>query len=272
MANPWFRLYSEFASDHKMQMMSEAYQRRYVMLLCLRCSNGDVTLQDEEVAFQLRISSDEWSETKSVFIGKNLIDKHNKVLAWERRQFISDSSVERVRKHREKKKHDGNVTVTPPDTDQNRADSEQNSEEKKARKARHSRELDVIPDPDFGGDKLVEVWRLFVDQRRNAKNPMTAKGAELAIKILRKSFDSGFCPVAIVEKSIMNGWSGIFAAKPGDERLNGKPLTSQLTHHQATKLAASRMIFGDERTIQNERIIDITPVSAAPAQLGAKDF
>lgn len=46
----------------------------------------------------------------------------------------------------------------------------------------------------------------------------------------------------------------------------------QLTHHQATKLAASRMIFGDERTIQNERIIDITPVSAAPAQLGAKDF
>lgn len=128
MSNPWFRLYSEFASDHKMQMMSEAYQRRYVMLLCLRCSNGDVTLQDEEVAFQLRISSDEWSETKAAFIGKNLIDKHNRVLAWERRQFISDSSVERVRKHREKVKHERNVTVTPPDTEQNRTDAEQSRE------------------------------------------------------------------------------------------------------------------------------------------------
>lgn len=128
MSNPWFRLYSEFASDHKMQMMSEAYQRRYVMLLCLRCSNGDVTLQDEEVAFQLRISSDEWSQTKAVFVAKNLIDKHNRVLAWERRQFISDSSVERVRKHREKVKHERNVTVTPPDTEQNRTDAEQSRE------------------------------------------------------------------------------------------------------------------------------------------------
>lgn len=53
---------------------------------------------------------------------------------------------------------------------------------------------------------------------------------------------------------------------------NSTPNQPQLTHHQATKLAASRMIFGDERTIQNERIIDITPVSAASAQLGAKDF
>ena len=74
MANPWFRLYAEFASDHKIQMMSEAFQRRFVMLLCLRCSNGDVTLQDEEVAFQLRISNDDWLETKASFVAKNLID------------------------------------------------------------------------------------------------------------------------------------------------------------------------------------------------------
>lgn len=61
MANPWFRMYAEFATDPKVQMMSEADQRRFVMLLCLRCSNDDVTLHDDEVAFQLRISNDEWS-------------------------------------------------------------------------------------------------------------------------------------------------------------------------------------------------------------------
>ena len=47
MANPWFRLYSEFATDPKVQMMSESYQRRFIMLLCIRC-NGDVTLQKQK--------------------------------------------------------------------------------------------------------------------------------------------------------------------------------------------------------------------------------
>ena len=72
MANPWFRMYAEFATDPKVQMMSEADQRRFVMLLCLRCSNDDVTLHDDEVAFQLRISNEEWAATKAVFVAKNL--------------------------------------------------------------------------------------------------------------------------------------------------------------------------------------------------------
>ena len=116
MSNPWFRLYSEFATDPKVQMMSESYQRRFIMLLCIRC-NSDVTLQDEEVAFQLRISNEEWAETKAVFVAKELIDSDNSPLAWDRRQFVSDSSAARVAKHREKKKNACNVTVTPPDTD-----------------------------------------------------------------------------------------------------------------------------------------------------------
>lgn len=128
MSNPWFRLYAEFASDHKIQMMPESYQRRYVMLLCLRCSNGNVTLQDEEIAFQLRISNDEWSQTKASFLVKNLIDEDNSIPAWDKRQFVSDSSAERVRRFREKKKHSETVTVTPPDTE---ADTDTDTEQKK---------------------------------------------------------------------------------------------------------------------------------------------
>lgn len=116
-SNPWFRLYSEFAIDAKMQMMSEAFQRRYIMLLCLRCSNGDVTLQDDEVAFQLRISNDDWMATKAVFVDKNLITEDGRIVAWDKRQYISDSSAERVARHRERKKQGCNVTETPPDTD-----------------------------------------------------------------------------------------------------------------------------------------------------------
>ena len=116
MANTWFRLYAEFANDPKVQMMSEADQRRYIMLLCLRC-NGDVTLQDEEVAFQLRISNEEWARTKSLFVSKNLINEDNQPTSWDKRQFASDSSAERVARHRANKKQPCNVTVTPPEAD-----------------------------------------------------------------------------------------------------------------------------------------------------------
>jgi hypothetical protein len=130
MANQWFRLYAEFATDPKVQMLPEALQRRLIMIFCLRCGNDDVTLQDNEVTFQLRISNEEWQETKKIFIEKGFMDSENNVLNWDKRQFRSDTSNARVAKHREKKrlektsqdaplkmKQECNVTVTPPDTD-----------------------------------------------------------------------------------------------------------------------------------------------------------
>lgn len=117
----WFRMYSEFATDPKVQMMSEAYQRRYIMLLCLRCGNDSETFHDDEIAFQLRVTTEEWAATKAVFIEKGLIDHDNQPLAWDKRQYVSDSSTARVRAHRQRKKQQVkqgcNVTVTPPDTD-----------------------------------------------------------------------------------------------------------------------------------------------------------
>ena len=113
----WFRMYGEFATDPKVQMMSEADQRRFVMLLCLRCSNDDVTLHETEIAFQLRISNEEWATSKATFMSKGLIDDECKPVAWDRRQFVSDSSKSRVAAHRAKKKQECNVTVTPPETE-----------------------------------------------------------------------------------------------------------------------------------------------------------
>lgn len=131
MTNTWFRLYAEFATDPKVQMLSEADQRRYIMLLCLRCSNGDVTLQDAEVAFQLRISNEEWSITKASLMDKGLINEVSQPTAWDRRQFVSDSSAARVARHRERKRQDCNVTVTPPDTDTDTDTEKEKSKKKK---------------------------------------------------------------------------------------------------------------------------------------------
>lgn len=117
MANPWFRMYAEFATDAKVQSMSEAMQRRLMMLFCLRCSDVLATLQEDELAFAMRLNSDELAETKALFVRKGFTDSEWNLLNWDKRQFNSDSSVERVRRHREKRKASGLVAqlAIPPE-------------------------------------------------------------------------------------------------------------------------------------------------------------
>jgi hypothetical protein len=123
----WFRMYGEFYSDPKVQSMNEAMQRRLVMLLCLRCSNVLVTLQDEEIAFALRITEGDLAETKELFKRKGFVNDSWEIANWDKRQFVSDSSAARVARHREKarelQERDCNVTVSAQI--QNRTDTEQ---------------------------------------------------------------------------------------------------------------------------------------------------
>jgi len=131
MANPWFRLYSEFAHDPKIQMMPEHMQRRYIMLLCMRCSETLETLHETEIAFQMRLSDDELAKTKELFLSKGFIDEHWNLTNWEKRQYASDSSTVRVRKHRDKKKEDTKQDETllkrsSNGTEQNRTEQKQN--------------------------------------------------------------------------------------------------------------------------------------------------
>lgn len=154
MANQWFRLYGEFSHDPKVQMLSEVDQRRLIMLFCLRC-NGDVTLQDEQVTFQLRISDDEWAKSKETFIAKGFINVDNEVLNWDKRQYISDSSSERVAKYRAKKSNNVttcNVTVTP--SEQNRTDTEQIQNIAKKVKTKPAINYDDYPD-------FLEFWSSY---------------------------------------------------------------------------------------------------------------
>jgi len=134
----WFRLYNEFAFDPKIQSMGETFQRRFIMLLCLQC-NGDLQkLSEEELAFALRISSEELQETKKILISKRFIDEDWNVLNWNKRQYVSDTSTERVRRFRQKQnetlqKRCETVTVTPPDTDTDTDTEKKNIVEKESR-------------------------------------------------------------------------------------------------------------------------------------------
>lgn len=77
MAMPWFRLYHEWDSDPKVQIMPEVMQRRLVMLFCARCKcDGEVTFRETETAFHWRVSMAELAETKALFIEQGFIDAH----------------------------------------------------------------------------------------------------------------------------------------------------------------------------------------------------
>ena len=157
----WFRLYAEFSTDPKVQMLSEVDQRRFILIMCLRCCNGHVTLQDSEVAFQLRISEAEWSNTKSTLLAKNLIGEDNKPIAWEKRQFDSDTSNSRVAKHREKKKLQRNVTVAPLKRKSNAPETETETENIKPKsKALAAHEKIEFDGNGFQGvNGYLEKWR-----------------------------------------------------------------------------------------------------------------
>lgn len=211
MANQWFRLYHEFATDPKIQMLSESDQRRYVMLLCLKCCNGDVTLQDEEVAFQLRISNEEWRETKRVLQQKGLITEDNKPSAWDKRQFASDSSAERVAKHRAKKaKHEKrpcNVTVTPPDTETDTETEEKN----KQKKSQKQKPVSGFVLPDWIDKKLFDDFLVLRKQLRavnsdRALNNLVTELEELSGKNAQAANE-------LINQSITNSWKTVYPLK-----------------------------------------------------------
>ena len=200
----WFRLYGEFATDPKVQMLSEAHQRRLIMLFCLRCCNGDVTLHETEIAFQLRISDEEWMQTKAVFEAKGFIDSNNNILNWEKRQFASDSSTARVLKHRKNRKQQCNGDVT---LQKRSVETETETEKQKPPPLPPVVHEISIPPPD-GLD--LKAWKRWSDYRKEVRKPIKPASVLAA---QRKLAGFGANQASVVEQSIANGWQGLFALK-----------------------------------------------------------
>lgn len=289
MANPWFRLYSEFSDDPKVQMMPEEMQRRLIMLFCERCKEvkHDETLR----AFHWRVTPLEVSVTRELFLKNGFIDEDWNLLNWNRRQYVSDSSTDRVRKYRERlktgevtedkgfiyyaicgerlkigysenprvrlealklefpgvrlisahpgskkeekalhmkwgylwiegewfsfneelkyyldstKETEGNVSfenVTPPEQIQNRTESEQKHKKQAA---------SAFVLPEWIDSK---VWEAYEEMRRKIRKPMTDNARELAVKKLVKLEASGHQVEEVLNQSILQSWTGIFAVR-----------------------------------------------------------
>lgn len=131
--NQWFRFYHEALDDPKVQTLDAETFRDWVNLLCLCCRHGgELPKTTEDIAFALRRSLIGCQSVLDRLAIAGLIDRCKggpngmfyAIHGWEKRQYKSDSSTDRVKRYRERSK---NVSETPPDTD---TDTDTEREEK----------------------------------------------------------------------------------------------------------------------------------------------
>ncbi len=245
MANPWFRMYAEFATDAKVQMMPEEMQRRYIMLMCLRCSNSLVTLHHEEIAFQLRITSEELEETKRLFVAKGFIDSDWNLLNWEKRQFSSDASTSRVAKYRalQKQKREascnGNETLQKRKSNAIDTDTDTDTDTDKKNKNKSSLTPDGVSD---------SVWQDFKKLRKAKKAAITDTAMA---GIQREADKAGMTLQQALVMCCERGWAGFKAVWVTTEQTK----TTAETAYQRSM----RERFEEASGRKQSNIIDITP-------------
>lgn len=131
---PWCRIYAELRTDPKVRTMPEPYQLRLIWLFLLRCAGPTENLSREELLFGLSCDETFLAALHAAFHAKGFIEDNWAVRNWNKRQFVSDSSTERVRKFRQNRTPKQDETLpkrreTQNETDQNR--TEQNRTEEK---------------------------------------------------------------------------------------------------------------------------------------------
>jgi len=125
--NPWFRMYSDFMFDEKIEFIAFEDQRHYVFILCMKNAGvldkeyAQPGMLERVVSKRLGLYGEAFESAKKRLIDAGLIDSEFHPVAWDKRQFLSDSSAERVKAYRDRLKKDVkrpcNVTVTVQETD-----------------------------------------------------------------------------------------------------------------------------------------------------------
>ena len=132
-SDPWLRLYVRTLNNPKVQRLPLGDFKGWVNLLCLaKEHDGDIP-PAEDVAFRLRLSKRKAEALLKSLKFNGLIDG-DKMHNWDEMQYQSDSSSERVKRHRERSKAQqgvssnvsSNVSETVQIQKQSRTETEQN--------------------------------------------------------------------------------------------------------------------------------------------------
>lgn len=113
---PWLRLYTDTVDNEKIRLLAFEDRWHYIAILC--CMQQGILkkndkLLERKLSVKLGLQTREVEEVKRRLMEVNLIDNNFVPIGWEKHQFKSDNSTDRVRKYRENKaKKECNVTET----------------------------------------------------------------------------------------------------------------------------------------------------------------
>ena len=137
----WFRVYGELNKDAKIRKIARLTGEHkqtivgcWVTILCLASDSPvrgklylgkDDPFDYDDLLDEMGMRHDVFEPILQGFIDRGMICTEDGIFTlcnWDKRQYKSDNSTERVRKHRAKQERivtetKGNVSVTPPDTD-----------------------------------------------------------------------------------------------------------------------------------------------------------
>jgi hypothetical protein len=122
---PWFRFYDDAVSDPKVQLLEGELFKTWVNLLCLANKNNGTLPNLKHIAFALRLPEGAVVTAVTCLSQAGLLDRVNATTwaphNWRGRQYKSDSSAERMRRHRDRHRdRNGDAAVTPPEREKER--------------------------------------------------------------------------------------------------------------------------------------------------------
>jgi len=122
----WFRFYNEALDDPKIQKLDGGTFKAWINLLCLCARNDGLPHSVNDIAFALRLDFHGCSTVLSRLADAGLLDRlnggahgmHYGVHGWDKRQYKSDTSTDRVKRFRKRSSNvDETVIETAPETD-----------------------------------------------------------------------------------------------------------------------------------------------------------
>lgn len=126
MTGRWFRVYDDLLNNAKLQKLSAETFRGTLNCWCIASKHDGKLPPLEEVAFMLRMAPKKAADLLNELEAAGLLDNVDGKLTphnWSSRQYKSDTSNERVQRHRQRKRNatcnvTGNDGVTPPEQTQ----------------------------------------------------------------------------------------------------------------------------------------------------------
>ncbi len=227
-------MFVEFSFDAKVQAMSEAMQRRLVMLFCLHCQGDLEKLDTDEIAAALRITVEDLNQTRTLFVRKGFLTEKFLPKNWDKRQRYDPTAAERMRRIREQQRntsatqaqHDanGNGACCALDTD-TELDTELDTKEPPNPRKRGNRKPygevfrtgrpDWCPEPD---------WEAYIEARRKKRGADTPLALGQVLAELDRLKAEGTDPLDSVRQSARGTWSDVYAVRRGNGKATPSPV------------------------------------------------